>query len=93
MVKISDVSEFIRRSFDKLEKMATSGITLKKDIYISDKLRPFIVDTKKSLTLVNQFEMVPPSKELFNTFELKFLQNKPTHVEQKIKSSVVTEIK
>lgn len=54
---------------------------MKKDIYISDKLRPFIVDTKKSLSLVNQFEMVPPSKEMFNNFELKFLQVKPTYVE------------
>lgn len=81
MVKVSDVSEFIKRSFDKLEKMANSGIVMKKDIYISDKLRPFIVDTKKSLSLVNQFEMVPPSKEMFNNFELKFLQVKPTYVE------------
>ena len=80
-MKVSDVSEFIKRSFDKLEKMANSGIVMKKDIYISDKLRPFIVDTKKSLSLVNQFEMVPPSKEMFNNFELKFLQVKPTYVE------------
>ena len=85
LVKVSDISEFIKRSFDKLEKMANSGITMKKEIYISDKLRPFIVDTKKSLSLVNQFEMVPPSKEMFNNFELKFLQNKPTHVESKAK--------
>lgn len=81
MVKVSDVSEFIKRSFDKLEKMANSGIVMKKDIYISEKLRPFMVDTKKSLSLVNQFEMVPPSKEMFNNFELKFLQVKPTYVE------------
>ena len=80
-MKVSDVSEFIKRSFDKLEKMANSGIVMKKDIYISDKLRPFIVDTKKSLSLVNQFEMVPPSKEMLNNFELKFLQVKPTYVE------------
>ena len=80
-MKVSDVSEFIKRSFDKLEKMANSGIVMKKDIYISDKLRPFIVDTKKSLSLVNQFEMVPPSKEMFNNFELKYLQVKPTYVE------------
>lgn len=53
LCKVSDVSEFIKRSFDKLEKMAHSGVTLKKDIYISDKLRPFIVDTKKSVMLVN----------------------------------------
>ncbi len=70
LVKVGDISEFIKRSFNKLEKMATSGITMKKEIYISDKLRPFIVDTKKSLSLVNQFEMVPPSKEMFNNFDL-----------------------
>ena len=85
LVKVSDVSEFIKRSFDKLEKMANSGITLKKEIYISDKLRPYIVDTKKSVSLVNTFEMVPPSKDVFNNFELKFLQKLPTHAESKTK--------
>lgn len=65
--------------------MANSGITLKKDIYISDKLRPYIVDTKKSVSIVNTFEMVPPSKDTFNNFELKFLQKLPTHAEQKAK--------
>ncbi len=93
LVKVSDISEFIKRSFDKLEKMATSGITLKKDIYISDKLRPYIVDTKKSLTFVNSFEMVPPSKDMFNNFELKFLQQKPTHAESKAKLLTTVEKK
>jgi len=76
LVKVSDISEFIWRSFDKLEKMCKSGLTMKDEIYISDKLTPYIVDTKQSLAIVNLFEMVPPSKEIFNVFDLKFLKEK-----------------
>lgn len=76
LVKFEDIAEFIKRSFDKLEKMASSSLTQKKEIYIDDKLKPLILDTKKSMLLVNQFEMVPPSKEMFNVFDLKFLRNK-----------------
>ena len=74
LMNVEDVGEFINRSFDKLEKLARSNVEMRKDIYISDKLRPYIIDTKNSLKLVNQFEMVPPSKELFNPFELRFLK-------------------
>ncbi len=74
LINVEDVGEFINRSFDKLEKLARSNVEMRKDIYISDKLRPYIIDTKNSLKLVNQFEMVPPSKELFNPFELRFLK-------------------
>lgn len=45
VVKISDVSEFINRSFEKLEKMAKENVELRKEIYISSKLKPFVVDT------------------------------------------------
>ena len=76
LVKISDISEFIKRSFDKLEKQCQSGLSMKDDIYISDKLTPYIINTKQSLQIVNMFEMVPPTKELFNVFDLKFLKEK-----------------
>jgi hypothetical protein len=56
--------------------MCKSGLTMKDEIYISDKLTPYIVDTKQSLAIVNLFEMVPPSKEIFNVFDLKFLKEK-----------------
>lgn len=53
LVKIDDVAEFIKRSFDKLEKISSSSLVQKKEIVISNKLRPYIIDTKKSLLLVN----------------------------------------
>ena len=53
MINVEDVGEFINRSFDKLEKLARSNVEMRKDIYISDKLRPYIIDTKNSLKLVN----------------------------------------
>lgn len=81
LVKISDISEFVRRSFEKLEKQCQSGLAMKDDIYISDKLTPYIVDTRQSIQIVNMFEMKPPSKEIFNVFDLKFLKQKPTHAQ------------
>lgn len=78
LVKVGDISEFIKRSFDKLEKICQSGLTMKDEIYISDKLSPYIVDTKQSLAIVNLFEMVPPTKDIFNNFDLKFLKQKMT---------------
>ncbi len=53
LINVEDVGEFINRSFDKLEKLARSNVEMRKDIYISDKLRPYIIDTKNSLKLVN----------------------------------------
>lgn len=79
LVKIEDVSEFIKRSFEKLEKMATSSLDQKKGIAITNELKPYIVDTKKAILMINQFEMIPPGKEAYNAFDLKFLRSdKPT---------------
>ena len=51
----------------------------KKGISITSDLKPFIVDTKKAVLMINQFEMIPPSKEAYNAFDLKFLRSdKPT---------------
>ena len=54
---------------------------MKKEFYISKKLTPYILNTQKTIDIVNKFEMVPPSKDIFNTFELKFLKDKQTHAE------------
>ena len=62
--------------------MAKVSVTMKKEIYISGSLRPFIVNTVGTLDLINQFEMIPPSKEIFNNFELKFLKEGPAFAEQ-----------
>jgi hypothetical protein len=78
LLKIQDIGEFLRKSFEQLERMAKSSLSMKKEIYISSQLKPYIVNTSKSLELVNKFEMVPPSKDLYNNFELKFLKDKPT---------------
>lgn len=78
LVKIVDVSEWIKHSFERLERMARDNVLYRKEIYISDKLKPFIIDTKNSLKLVNEFEMVPPSKDMFNPFELRFLKEEKT---------------
>lgn len=76
LVNVDDVTDFITRSFEKLEKMAKSSLDSKKEIFIPANLKPFIVDTKKSILMVNQFEMIHPSKDDFNTFDLKFLRDK-----------------
>lgn len=55
---------------------------MKKEIYISQSLRPFIVNTAGTLDLINRFEMIPPSKDIFNNFELKFLKAGPAFAEQ-----------
>lgn len=55
---------------------------LKSEIFISNKLRPYIVNTGKTIEMINKFEMMPPTKELFNNFELKFLKEKPTFAEK-----------
>lgn len=81
-MKIVDVNEFIKHSFDSLEKMAELNVESRREIYISDKLRPYAVDTKNSLTVVNQLEMVPPSKDMLNPFELRFLNNEHTFAQQ-----------
>lgn len=47
----------------------------KKGISITSDLKPFIVDTKKAVLMINQFEMIPPSKEAYNAFDLKFLRS------------------
>jgi len=78
LLKIQDIGEFLRKSFEQLERMAKSSITMKKEIYISSQLKPYIVNTSESLSLVNKFQMMPPTKELFNNFELKFLKDMPT---------------
>ena len=78
-MKIEDISEFIKKSFEKLEKMAGSSLDQKKVITITSDLKPFIVDTKKAVLMINQFEMIPPTKEAYNAFDLKFLRSdKPT---------------
>ena len=89
LVKVGDISEFIKRSFDKLEKMCQSGLSMKEEIYISNKLTPYIVDTKQSLAIVNLFEMVPPTKEIFNVFDLKFLKEKMTFAQSQGKRASV----
>jgi len=76
LVKIEDISEFIKRSFEKLEKMAHSSLKQKDSLKIRKDLKPFIVDTQKSILMVNQFELVPPSKDAYNAFDLKFLREK-----------------
>ena len=46
LVKVTDIGEFMKRSFDKLERQCEGGLTMKNEIYISDKLTPYIIDTK-----------------------------------------------
>jgi signal transduction histidine kinase len=75
LVKIVDVTEFIKRSFDRLEEMARSNVTIRKKIFISNKLKPFVVDTSQSLKLVNVLELHPPSTDLFNPLEMRFLKD------------------
>ena len=77
LLKVKEIGEFLRKSFDQLEHMAKVSVTMKKEIYISKSLSPFIVNTSNTLDLINKFEMVPPTKELFNNFELKFLKEAP----------------
>lgn len=77
LLHIKDIGEWMRTSFDQLEHMAKVSVTMKKELYISKSLSPFIVNTSNTLDLINKFEMVPPSKELFNNFELKFLKEAP----------------
>ena len=78
LVKIVDVTEFIKRSFDRLEEMARSNVTIRKQIFISSKLKPFVVDTSQSLKLVNVLELHPPPVDLFNPLEMRFLKDEQT---------------
>lgn len=48
-MKVVDVSEFIKRSFERLERMASQNVSLRTDIYISNKLRPYVLDTSKTI--------------------------------------------
>ncbi len=71
--------------------MAKDCVTLRKEIYISHKLKPFVVDTTNSLKVVNAFEMVPPSKEIFNAFGMRFLRAEKTFAEQQLKKELANE--
>jgi len=51
-------------------------------MFISTKLKPYIVNTSKTVDMVNKFEMVPPTKDLYNSYELKFLKDIPTYAEE-----------
>jgi hypothetical protein len=53
LVKIEDISEFIKRSFEKLEKMASMSLSEKQGLAIDNLLKPFIVDTKRAILMVN----------------------------------------
>lgn len=75
LVKIVDVNEFVKRSFDRLEKMAVDSVQMRKQVYISSKLKPFVIDTSDSLALVNKLKMLPPTKETFNIFQMRFLKD------------------
>jgi hypothetical protein len=55
---------------------------IRKEIYISNKLKPFVIETKNSLKLVNELEMIPPTKEMFNPFELRFLKDGHTFAQE-----------
>ena len=87
LVKVVDVSQFIKHSFERLEKMASANVSLRTDIYISNKLRPFVLDTSKTIQLVNNIEMLPPSEDIFNVFDMRFLKDKDTHVQSQLKAS------
>jgi sugar-specific transcriptional regulator TrmB len=82
LLKIQDIGEFLRKSFNSLEHMAKVSVNMKKEIYILTSLQPYIVDTGKTLDLINKFDLVPPSKDIYNNFELKFLKEAPTYAQQ-----------
>lgn len=65
--------------------MAKDSVVMRREIYISSKLKPFIVDTTNSLKVVNAFEMVPPSKEIFNPHGMRFLRAEKTFAELQLK--------
>ena len=75
LVKIVDVNTFIKRSFERLETMAEKNVKVREEIFISDKLKPYVVDTSNSLQIVNELEMIEPSHEVFNPFNIRFLKN------------------
>ncbi len=81
------MSEFIKRSFERLERMAQSNVDLRTDIYISNKLRPFVLDTSKTIEFVNNIEMLPPSQDIFNVFDMRFLKDADTHAIAQVKAS------
>lgn len=71
--------------------MAKENVELRREIFISSKLKPFVVDTQNSLKVVNAFEMVPPSKEIFNAHGMRFLRTEKTFAEMQLQKEKVSE--
>jgi hypothetical protein len=82
LVKIVDVNTFIRRAFERLETMAEQNVKVREEIFISDKLKPYVVDTSNSLQVVNALEMIEPTPDIFNPFNMRFLKDAQTYAQQ-----------
>ena len=74
LLKVTDVTTFLHKSFTDLENLTKNQIEEKNDIYIQPNFRPMYLNTVKALDLIKKFEMIAPGNDAFNTFELKFLK-------------------
>lgn len=74
LLKVSDVTSFLHKSFTDLENITKFQLHEKNEIYIQPSFRPLYLNTAKTLELVKKFEMIAPAADQFNAFELKFLK-------------------
>lgn len=73
LIKVSDITQYLHKSFTELETITKNQMEEKNDIYIQPAFRPMNIDMTKIMEVVKKVEMIPIGKESFNTFELKFL--------------------
>ena len=60
--KISDISSFISKSIEDLEKIAKSKIFDKHEPLLDPALKPLTLNVQKAYEIISKFNMVPTSK-------------------------------
>ena len=60
--KIHDISQFISKSIDDLEKIAKAKGYDKNTVYITPELKPMTLNVSKAYEIIGKFNMVPKGK-------------------------------
>lgn len=62
LTKINDISQFISKSIEDLERIAKNKGLDKNEALIDPKLKPLTLNVQKAYDIINKFNMVPSSK-------------------------------
>ena len=63
LTKITDISSFISRSIEDLERIAKSKGLDKSEAMIDPSLKPLTLNVQKAYEIISKFNMVPTSKQ------------------------------